>query len=139
MPWLVDTCVLIDVAEADPKFGAASARLLQAKLREGLVVSPVSYAELAPVFDGSLEMQDEFLSAAGVSFDAPWKHEDTLAAHAAWWSLVRRRRGRPAPRRPIADVLIGAMACRVGGLITRNGRDFAPLFPDLAIRDPTSR
>ena len=28
MAWVVDTCLLIDVAEADPTFGAASARLL---------------------------------------------------------------------------------------------------------------
>ena len=28
MAWVVDTCLLIDVAEADPTFGAASAKPL---------------------------------------------------------------------------------------------------------------
>jgi hypothetical protein len=26
MPWVIDTCLLIDIADADPKFAAASAR-----------------------------------------------------------------------------------------------------------------
>ena len=50
MPWVVDTCLLIDVAEADPAFCTASAALLDAKRPEGLTISPVTYAELAPVF-----------------------------------------------------------------------------------------
>ena len=29
MAWVVDTCLLIDVAEADPTFGVASAKLLE--------------------------------------------------------------------------------------------------------------
>lgn len=31
MAWVVDTCLLVDVAEADPAFGVASAALLDAK------------------------------------------------------------------------------------------------------------
>jgi hypothetical protein len=42
MAWVVDTCLLIDVAEADPTFGAASARLLDLKRAEGLTICPVS-------------------------------------------------------------------------------------------------
>ena len=136
MAWMIDTCVLVDVAEADPHFGAASARHLQAKLRQGLLVSPVTYAELAPVFDGSAQLQDEFLAQAGVGFAEPWLRQDTLAAHQAWSIYVRNRRRRSAPKRPLADVLIGAMACRFDGLITRNPDDFRTLFPDLNISQP---
>jgi hypothetical protein len=50
--WVVDTCLLIDVAVADPTFGNASARLLDARQAAGLVLCPVTYIELAPVFAG---------------------------------------------------------------------------------------
>jgi hypothetical protein len=52
MPWVVDTCLLIDVAEADPAFGVASARLLDVKRVDGLAICPVTNVELAPVFNG---------------------------------------------------------------------------------------
>ena len=52
MPWVIDTCLLIDIADADPSFAAASAILLDAKRPEGLVISPITYVELAPVFEG---------------------------------------------------------------------------------------
>jgi predicted nucleic acid-binding protein len=134
--WLVDTCVLIDVAEADPRFGKRSARCLDDRLSEGLVISPITYAELGPVFEGSRELQDEFLSEVGISIQEAWTHTDTITAHRAWWSHVQRRRRKAAPKRPLADALIGAMACRFAGLVTRNPADFAELFPDLVILDP---
>jgi predicted nucleic acid-binding protein len=137
--WLVDTCVLIDVAERDEAHGLASATHLQAALRRGLVICPVTYAELAPVFDGDRGMQEEFLAGAGVRFDEPWTRDDTLAAHEAWAAYVHHRRRRGVPKRPMADVLIGAMASRFDGLITRNATDFARLFPDLRLSVPSRR
>jgi len=41
-----------------------------------------------------------------------------------------------APKRPIADILIGALAVEYGGLITRNPKDFSSLYPDLEIIVP---
>jgi predicted nucleic acid-binding protein len=38
----------------------------------------------------------------------------------------------------VADVLIGALALRHDGLITRNGDDFLALYPKLRIVDPTA-
>jgi hypothetical protein len=40
MSWVVDTCLLIDVAEADQSFGAASAALIDSKRASGLTVFP---------------------------------------------------------------------------------------------------
>lgn len=139
MAWLVDTCVLIDVIEADPRFGLLSARHLQRRLGDGLLVSPVTYVELAPIFDNNHELQEEFLSAAGVRFEEPWTARDTRRAHQAWGTHVRQARRRETARRPVADALIGAMACRFEGIITRNGRDFHAFFPDLRVSDPTAR
>ena len=40
MAWVVDTCLLIDVAEADPAFGVASAALIDSKRAKGWRCAP---------------------------------------------------------------------------------------------------
>jgi hypothetical protein len=93
MAWVVDTCLLIDVAEADPAFGVASATLIDAKRPEGLAVCPVTYAELAPVFNGDAGVQNQFLFHLGVGWPEAWTLADTAAAHAAWHRYVMDKRG----------------------------------------------
>jgi predicted nucleic acid-binding protein len=136
MPWVVDTCLLIDVAEADPAFGAASAALLDAKRPEGLTICPVTYAELAPVFDGDVAAQNEFLSNLGVAWSENWTLADTISAHAAWHRYVVGKRAGKIPKRPVADVLIGAFAGLRDGLLTRNESDFKAVFPALPLLVP---
>lgn len=138
MAWVVDTCVLIDVLEDDPEFGSLSATALDAKVTEGLAVSPVTYAELAPAFHGERKLQDEFLTGVGITLPANWEWADTLAAHAAWDRFIRLKRQGSAARRPLADILIGAYANRRTGLITRNPDDFEPIFPDLTLSVPST-
>jgi predicted nucleic acid-binding protein len=135
---VVDTCVVLDVLEGDPRFGLASAECLARWLDDGLVVCPVSYVELAPAFGGSAPLQDEFLGGVGIS-TVSWTDADTRLAHGAWAAHVARRRTGQAALRPVADVLIGAFACRFGGLITRNPNDFRAAFPDLRIVEPAGR
>jgi predicted nucleic acid-binding protein len=136
MAWVVDTCVLIDVLEDDPEFGHLSALTVESCAAEGLTVCPVTYAELAPAFKGDRALQDEFLAGVGVDFRQDWTWEDTLQANGAWNAHIQRKRSGSVPKRPLADVLIGAFASRHQGLITRNRRDFETTFPDLALRDP---
>jgi predicted nucleic acid-binding protein len=136
MPWVVDTCLVIDVLDDDPDFGRASAQLLDSKASDGLVLCPVSYVELAPAFLGDPARQHDFLSQVGLDYSAPWGWPETQAAHKAWARFVKMRRARRTPRRPIADVLIGAFATTRQGLLTRNRADFAPLFPSLTIGTP---
>lgn len=136
MAWVVDTCVLLDVLEDDPAFGAASAELLERLLADGLEVCPVTFAELAPAFAGDRGLQEEFLAGVGVSLPPAWREDDTLAAHQGWARHVRRKRRGGHPRRPLADVLIGAHATRRSGLVTRNPGDFRPIFPDLRVMVP---
>lgn len=45
MPRVVDTCLLIDIADADPAFAAGSAALLDDRRTAGLVISPVTYVK----------------------------------------------------------------------------------------------
>lgn len=136
MAWVVDTCLIIDIVEADPVFGPGTRSLLNLCASDGLLVSPITMVELAPTFGGDLERQKEFLRQGGIGFDADWQPEDTLAAHAAWHRQVQRRRAGAAGKRPVADILIGAFALRHRGLLTRNPADFKTGFPDLRVRAP---
>ena len=138
MTWVVDTSVLIDVLEDDPELGDSSARTLETLAEDGLTICPVTYVELAPAFEGSRHLQEEFLAGAGVRFTDGWTRDDTLAAFAAWQAHVERRRKDPGPRRPSADILIGAFAQRFQGLVTRNEDHFRPAFPNLQIRNPAA-
>ncbi len=136
MTWIVDTCVVIDILEADPSFGLKSAKLLQKHAGEGLAVSPISMVELAPAFSGDLGEQRRFLEMAGISWSENWTHADMESAYLAWDLYVRERRARKSIRRPVADILIGAFASNRRGLITRNGADFARWFPRMRIIEP---
>lgn len=131
MAWVVDTCVVIDVAEADPDFGERSARCLCANLAQGLVVCPVTIVELGPVFGGSLAAQRNFMKVCGIHDAQAWTLEDTEVAHAAWARQISARRQRRVAKRPVADIMIGAFAMRFDGLITRNPEDFRAVFPAL--------
>lgn len=52
MAWVVDTAVLLDIHSADPA-------LSQAKhSADGLMLSPVTYVELAPAFAGHAALQE---------------------------------------------------------------------------------
>jgi predicted nucleic acid-binding protein len=135
---VVDTCVLIDIADDDPAFGTRSVASIQEHLSAGLVVSPISYVELAPVFDGSRRLLDQFLDGLGVERSATLDIACRDAAFSAWARYVSERRAGRISRRPVADVFIGAFAARHDGIITRNGGDFRPLFPGLTVIDPTA-
>jgi len=136
MTWVIDTCIVIDVLENDPSFGLRSATLLDQMLGEGLSISPVTFVELAPAFGGNLDQQEYFLEQAGIDFRSGWSAEDTRTAHQAWNLHISARRSGILPKRPIADLLIGAYASNRRGLITRNSRDFRRNFPDLQILEP---
>jgi len=136
MAWVIDTCLLIDVAEADPTFGLSSATFIDSKRGEGLGVCPVTYVELAPVFNGDRSLQNEFLLKLGATWPEAWTIADTIAAHEAWHRYVMSKRSGKIPKRPVADVLIGAFALRFDGLLTRNEPDFRTVFPTLRIAAP---
>jgi predicted nucleic acid-binding protein len=133
---VVDTCVLIDIADDDPAYGQASAECLTRHLNAGVLLSPVSYVELAPVFDGSTQLLDEFLSGVGVDSSEIFTAMDRVSAFRAWARHITEKRAAHTRRRPVADALIGALAARHDGIITRNGPDFRSFYPNLRIIDP---
>ena len=134
MAWVVDTCLLLDVLEADPVHGEHSAALLDRYAAEGLVICPVSYIELAPAFDGNAEQEEFFLQQIIADCRENWTWQDTENSHAAWNRYVAMKRKGKTPKRPIADIQIGAFSERYQGLLTRNPEDFQPVFPKLVIK-----
>jgi predicted nucleic acid-binding protein len=139
MAWVVDTCLLLDVLDDDPAFGRTSAKCLQDRLRDKLVICPISFVELAPAFLGDHDRQTDFLTRMGVVFSEPWDWADTLTAHRAWARYVELKSAHKIAKRPIADLLIGSFASRFGGLITRNPSDFKLLFPSVKLVCPSKR
>jgi predicted nucleic acid-binding protein len=125
MAWVVDTSVLLDIHSADPAFSQTSAVCLTKHWADGLVLSPVTYVELAPAFGGDKVLQEQFLAEVGVEWPALWTLHDTQTAHSLWAAHIQKKHDGQIAKRPIADVLIEAFAQRFQGLITRNPKHFS--------------
>ena len=136
MSMVVDTCVILDVLEQDPVFGVASAEAIDQYAEAGLIISPLTYVELSPAFLGDETREREFLFEIGIDLPPGFCEDDLSLAHAAWNDHIQRKRAGKVARRPVADVMIGALAQSNDGLITRNADDFRALFPSLNIITP---
>ena len=136
MSMVVDTCVILDVLEQDPTYGIASAEVLEKYAEGGLIISPLTYVELSPAFLGDETRERDFLFEIGIDLPPAFNEDDLSLAHAAWNNHIQRKRSGKTARRPVADVMIGALAQANDGLITRNVSDFRALFPKLNIVTP---
>ncbi|MCC5850142.1 MAG: type II toxin-antitoxin system VapC family toxin [Verrucomicrobia bacterium] len=136
MAWTVDTCVLVDIIEDDPEFGTHSARCIAKHLRDGLVLSPVSFVELGPTFNGNILELRKFLNGCGIQYNVPFDTRDAEIGHKIWNDCIVAKRKKIEAKRPVADVLIGAFAMKTQGLITRNPKDFRKKFPNLEVINP---
>ena len=136
MSMVVDTCIILDVLERDPVFGIASAETIDQHADDGLIISPLTYVELAPAFLGDEARERNFLFEIGIDLPPGVSDEDLSIAVSASNRHVQRKRSGKVARRPVADVMIGALAQANDGLITRNADDFRALFPSLNIVTP---
>lgn len=133
MATFIDSCVLLDVFTADPKWGDWSAKALEEAAEAGpLVINPVVYAEISVRFE-RIEELDEAL--AGDAFEHhPIPRE---AAFLAGKVFLRYRRAGGHKVAPLPDFLIGAHAAveRLP-LLTRDARRFRTNFPTLRLITP---
>jgi predicted nucleic acid-binding protein len=130
----VDTSVLIDVLEPDPRFGPRSAEALRDAIQQGgLVACEVVWAEVGARF-GSTEAAHNALTLLTVGFSA--LDEPAALVAGASWAEYRRRGG--TRERVVPDFLIGAHArAHADRLLTRDRGFFRSYFEDLDVVDPS--
>lgn len=133
---LVDTCVLLDVVQADPRWADWSQRQLQhAATHGGILVNPVIYAEFSVWYD-TLRGADTALAQFGARYeDMP---RDALFLAGKAFRRYRTRRGTRTGVLP--DFFIGAHAAvREMPLLTRDATRFRAYFPSVPLLTPESR
>jgi predicted nucleic acid-binding protein len=131
---LVDSCVLLDIATNDPKWGEWSAEKMAEALDEGeLVINPVIYAEVSVGYP-SLEMVDELLPPDDCRRE-PLPYE---AAFLVGKAFQKYRKNGGQKRSPLPDFYIGAHAAVAGfRLLTRDATRYRTYFPKLELICPS--
>jgi len=131
----VDTSVLVDVFDADARFGRNSAERLRDGFADGSVVAcEIVWAEIAGRFPSSAATRTA-MTELGIEFSATT--ETAAIAAGVAWKEYRRRGGRR--ERVIADFLIGAYAAaQADRLLTRDRGFYRTYFKTLRLIDPTT-
>ncbi len=130
---LVDTNVILDVAEDDGRWGDWSQRQLEAASRRyALLINPVIYAELSIAYL-RIEELERMLAHAGIRVE-PIPREALFLAGKAF--LQYRRKG-GAKTGVLPDFFVGAHAAVAGiPLLTRDTRRYRTYFPKLVLITP---
>jgi predicted nucleic acid-binding protein len=135
----VDTNIFVALFAGDEQATPAARYALEgASERGSLVVSPAVYAEL--VAGWSPDAVETFFDEKRIEVDWDLGREVWLTAGSRYgeYALSReRRRGDSAPRRILADFVIGAHALhRTAALLTLDRGVYAAAFPDLELLAP---
>jgi predicted nucleic acid-binding protein len=130
---LVDTNVLVDVLEDDPKWADWSVRQLRAQSQvHELLINPVIYAELSLTFD-SVQALDEAIE----NMDLTFQELPRPALFLAGRTFVNYRRDGGIKSNVLADFFIGAHAAVLGcGILTRDGRRYKNHSPRVRLVAP---
>jgi predicted nucleic acid-binding protein len=130
---LVDSNVILDVATADPSWGAWSARALaEAAQTAPLVINPLIYAEVSIRFEHIEELEAALPQELYRREPLPW--EAAFLAGKSFVNYRRRGGGRGSPR---PAVNIGAHAAVAGyRLLTRDARRYRTYFPSVQLIAP---
>jgi predicted nucleic acid-binding protein len=130
---LVDTNVLLDVAEDDSDwFEWSQARLVQAINAGVVIINQVVYAELAAGYDSAEHLNATIGRQQFRREELPW--DAAFMAGLAFLNYRQRGGRRPLP---LPDFFIGAHAAVRGyTLLTRGRGYYATYFPTLKIVSP---
>lgn len=129
---IADSNVLIDVLDQDQVWAEWSLAQLQSDADLDICINPVIYAEIAPQFKSSAEIE-AFLQGARLGF-RPFSHEDLfMAGH----THKRYRASGGERRRVLSDFMIGAQASVSGrAILTRDPKLFRTYFPEVRLITP---
>ena len=130
---LVDTNVLIDVLEDDPKWADWSIAQLRAQSRlHPLTINPIIYAELSLTFS-RVEALDDTIENLGLKLVELPRPALFLAGKA----FVQYRKQGGKSNNVLADFFIGAHAAVLGcPLLTRDARRYQTYFPKVKLITP---
>jgi predicted nucleic acid-binding protein len=130
---LVDTNVLLDVLQEDPKWGHWSQRQLEAaSLTDRLTINAVIYSELSIAFE-RIEELEAVVSEAALTVESIPREALFLAGKA--FLNYRRRRG--SKQAVLPDFYIGAHAAVSGyPIITRDITRYRSYFPTVRLIAP---
>lgn len=130
---LVDTCVLIDILDGDPRWEQWSASALAAARNVGrVVINPPIYAEVSIGYATKEALESALPPELFDREPLPW---DAGFLSAKAFFAYRRRGG--DKRSPLPDFYIGAHAAVSGyRLLTRDAARYRTYFPKLAVISP---
>lgn len=131
---LVDTNVLLDVLEDDPRWARWSQEQLEsAALTNQLTINAIIYAELSVAF-ARIEELEEVVAQAALSVESIPREALFLAGKA----FVDYRRRRGAKDGVLPDFFIGAHAAVAGcALLTRDVGRYRTYFPNIRLVSPS--
>lgn len=135
---LVDSCVLIDVFNKDPRWSNWSGRhLKRATLGEYLFVNPIVIGEVSWAVE---DFRTFHLTLVGLLIGIqPLEAQMGHAAGVAYQAYLRRRDG-ASPKTPLPDFFIGAHAQQAGAaILTRDKKRFRTYFPDVPLITPETQ
>jgi predicted nucleic acid-binding protein len=130
---LVDSNVIIDVIEGDPRWATwSSARLADAGVNRQGFINEIVIAEVAPTM-GPLSAFYETIEQLGIGFEQV-SHE---AAYLSGTAFLEYRKKRLGAKSVIADFLIGGHAQVLGAaILTRDPRFYRAYFPTVPLIAP---
>lgn len=138
MTTAVDTNVLVSLWQADESFSLLAQQALdRARVRGDIVICAPVYAELVAFPGRNAAFLEQFFRDTLIRIDWEFVAQDWREAGRAFQTYASRRRNSrkgSAPRRILADFLIGAHASRRGHtLLTLDRGLYSSSFPSLKI------
>ena len=130
---LVDTNVLLDIFQNDPKWAAWSQeKLAAADATDSLAINPVIYSELSIAF-ARIEELEAVLTEAALMLESIPREALFLAGKA----FLAYRRARGVKQSVLPDFYIGAHAAVVRcPLLTRDATRYRSYFPGISLICP---